>query len=173
MALRNGSRELPGGSSLAQLLAAHRGTRNKKRLPLLDVSQLLALADAHFARTGQWPTRKSGRILEAPGETWAAVDAALHHGCRGFPGDTSLARVLARHRGVRNRKALPRLTESQILAWAKAHRRRTGRWPREKTGPVTDAPGETWAGVNAALREGLRKLPGGTSLHRLLHERDG
>jgi hypothetical protein len=168
VALRDGYRGLPGGSSLAQLLAQYRHTRNKKRLPPLAVPQILVWADAYFARTGRWPTRHSGPVAEAPGETWAAVDAALINRCRHLAVGGSLAQLLAKHRGVRNRKALPRLRLKQILAWADDHHARTGQWPREKSGPIKAAPGETWAGVNAALREGLRGLPGGTTLHRLL-----
>ena len=39
-----------------------------------------------------------------------------------MPGGSSLPRLLAAHRGVRNRKQLPRLTERQIVRWARAHR---------------------------------------------------
>ena len=168
MALRDDYRGLPGGSSLAQLLAKYRHVRNRKRLPPFTVAQILLWADAFFARTGRWPTRHSGPVREAPGETWAAVDAALINRCRHLTVGCSLAQLLAKRRGVRNRKALPRLRLNKILAWADAHHARTGQWPREKSGPVEAAPGETWAGVNAALREGLRGLPGGTTLHRLL-----
>jgi hypothetical protein len=62
----------------------------------------------------------------------------------------------------------PPLSEAQILAWADAHRRRTGRWPSAATGPVREAPGLTWLAVNGALSKGLRGLPGGDSLARLL-----
>jgi hypothetical protein len=34
-----------------------------------------------------------------------------------------------------------------------------------------DAPGETWRGINLALLQGLRGLPGGSSLHGLLRAR--
>jgi hypothetical protein len=54
-----------------------------------------------------------------------------------------------------------------VLGWARAHCRRTGRWPTRRSGPVADAPGETWEEVHAALLEGLRGLPGGTSLAQL------
>jgi hypothetical protein len=40
----------------------------------------------------------------------------------GLPGGSSLARLLARERGVRNRCGLPPLTEAAILRWARAHR---------------------------------------------------
>jgi hypothetical protein len=61
-----------------------------------------------------------------------------------------------------------KLTVAQVLAWADAHRARTGAWPRRDSGPVDGAPGETWVNVNQAMQKGLRGLPGGNSLARLL-----
>jgi hypothetical protein len=60
------------------------------------------------------------------------------------------------------------LTEAMVLAWADAHYERTGRWPHGKSGPIPEAPGETWNAVNMALYEGHRGLPGRSSLSRLL-----
>ena len=54
-------------------------------------------------RTGKWPTKTSGPIPEAPGESWNAVTAALREGLRGLPGGSSLALLLAEKRGVRQR----------------------------------------------------------------------
>ena len=96
-ALHKGQRGLPGGSTLARLLAEHRGVRNHLRLPPLKVRQILAWADAYRQRTGKWPSRYAGTIAEAPEETWAAVDAALSQGCRGLPGKGSLPQLLAEH----------------------------------------------------------------------------
>jgi hypothetical protein len=79
--------------------------------------------------------------------------------------------LLARERGVRNVRDLPALTEKLILTWADLHRKRTGRWPTENSGPVADAPGEVWANVNTALLQGLRGLPGGSSLAVLIATR--
>lgn len=124
-ALRSGTRNLPGGSSLAQLLADERGVRNIKDVPPLNEEIILAWCDAHHKTTGKWPTAKSGRITGTD-EKWASVNQALLQGLRRVPGGSSLARLLALHRGVRNRKALPNLTEEQILAWADAHHARTG-----------------------------------------------
>jgi hypothetical protein len=81
--------------------------RNLGALPPLTTDQVLAWADAHKARTGHWPWKNSGRIADTLGETWQAVDAALYQGLRDLPGGSSLARLLAEHRGVRN-KAQPR-----------------------------------------------------------------
>src|SRR5262245_61677913 len=65
----------------------------------------------------------------------------------------------------------PALTTEQILAWADAHHARTGEWPRQRSGPVPEAPGLSWAGIDQALRYGRRGLPGGDSLARLLARR--
>jgi hypothetical protein len=163
-ALERGRRGLAGGSSLAALLAEERGVRNRKNLPPFRIRAILAWADAHQRRTGRWPTHLSGAIVEAPGETWGAIDSALWKGLRGLPGRDTLARLLERRRGVRNRRRLPHLTIARILAWADAHQARTGRRPTYKSGPIPGSNGETWAAVQAALRVGCRGLPGGDTL---------
>jgi hypothetical protein len=172
-ALRVGHRGLPAGSSLARLLAKHRWVRNRKALPAFTEERILSWADAYSARTGKWPTEQSGAIPEAPGETWMAVDAALVHGNRGLSGGSSLPRLLAAHRGVRNVGPLPALTEEQILAWADAYRHRHGKWPSVRSGSIEGTPGETWTAVQAALAQGVRGLAGGSSLARLLSARRG
>src|SRR5262249_53552264 len=102
MALVQGLRSLLGGSALAKLVAEHRGVRNMQDLPRLTFDQVLAWADTHHQRTGQWPTDRSGPVAEASGETWKAIDRALQQGVRGFPGGSSLARLLAAERDKRN-----------------------------------------------------------------------
>jgi hypothetical protein len=67
----------------------------------------------------------------------------------------------------------PKLTVEQIIAWAKAHRLLKGNWPSPVSGPIPEAPGESWSNVLSALRCGRRGLPGGKSLGRLLTERLG
>ena len=64
------------------------------------------------------------------------------------------------------------LAIEQILGWADEYHRRTGSWPTMKLARVARA-GETWQAINAALREGLRGLPGGSSLARLLAAASG
>jgi hypothetical protein len=65
------------------------------------------------------------------------------------------------------------LSISQVLAWADDHRRRAGRWPHGKSGPVQANPAETWDGINQALTVGGRGLPGGDSFSRLLARERG
>jgi hypothetical protein len=167
-ALRLGLRGLPGGSSLARLLAARRGVRNSTCLPHLTLKQILTWADDHLAKTGSWPKETSGAIAGANGETWFAVDRALRAGVRGFAGGSSLPQILARHRHVRNIQKLHPLTIKKILQWADAHQRRNARWPMSHSGRVTNADGETWSGINTALQAGRRGMPGGSSLARVL-----
>ncbi len=173
-ALANGFRGLPGDTTLARLLAEHRGVRNIQGLPPLTVKQILAWADAHHARTGKWPQHQAGPIPDSHGETWHAVNHALMNGRRGLPGGGTLADLLAEHRGVRNPANLPPLSVKQILAWADEHHQRTGQWPRSKTpGTIEGTVGETWRAVDTALEKGTRGLPGGSSLAKLLAEERG
>lgn len=166
-ALRVGHRGLPGGDSLPRFMQRHRGHRNKKACPRLTVNQVLKWADAHHRQTGLWPKRTSGRVAESPGETWAAIDRALHVGGRGLRGGVSLANVLTRRRGVPNVVTPPPLTAEQVLRWADAWHTLYGGWPSKGTGPV-GSTGETWAAVDNALRLGLRGMPGGSSLSLFL-----
>jgi hypothetical protein len=162
-ALREGSRGLPGGDSLARLLDRH-----YHRIRTLTVPQILEWADAHRTRTGRWPSSLSGPVVEAPGLTWAAVQVALRQGRRGLAGGSSLARLLRRHRGHKRR-----LTLKAILARADSHHEQTGTWPTYQFGAVADAPGEQWGAIANALRRGLRGLPGGDTLPRLLERYRG
>jgi hypothetical protein len=170
VALAKGLRGLPGGSSIARLLAEHRRKRHKHQLPLLTEEKILHWADAHHARAGEWPVIDGGPVEDAPGETWCAINHALSRGTRGLPGGDSLTRLLARERGARHRLEPPPLSEAQILRWADAHRARAGRWPTSESGRIPESPDDTWAVVNDALRVGRRGLRGGNSLARLIRE---
>jgi hypothetical protein len=173
-ALRYGRRGLPRGTTLARILAEQRGVRNPLALTRLTVRRILAWARAHHRRTGKWPNARSGPVAEAPTETWLGIDNALTQGLRGLPRGPSLALLLAEQLGVRTKAAIPRLTFEQILAWANAHYLRKGKWPNTESGPIHDAPGETWKAVAMALDQGHRGLPGGDTLYRLLQrERPG
>lgn len=91
------------------------------------------------------------------------------------PGGTTFFNLLAEHRGVRNVGNLPLLIIDQILSWTDAFRKRNGEWPIcrciEQSIPGTD--GERWFNIDQTLRKGLRGLPGGSSLAKLLAERCG
>ena len=100
---------------LANVLARRRGVRNRTNPPPLAEKQILAWADAHFATYGKWPTQASGMVHGAQ-VTWRAIESALTTGLRGLPGGASLARLLAKRRGVKNRAAPPahRTTDSAL-----------------------------------------------------------
>ncbi|MFM9959789.1 MAG: hypothetical protein ACKV2Q_01020 [Planctomycetaceae bacterium] len=170
-ALLTGTRGLPGGSSLARLLAEHRGVRNLQELPLLTVEQILSWGDAHNAVTGEWPNQKSGKVTGTD-ETWSGISNALRGTGRGLSGGSSLAKLFAEYRGVRNFKSPPPLTVEQILIWADAQMVATGEWPKSNSGKVTGTE-ETWAGINYSLTTGRRGLPASSSLAKLLAEYRG
>jgi hypothetical protein len=152
------------------LLAEERGVRNRSDLPPLTEEGILAWADAHRERTGRWPRVHDGPIENVPGETWSGVENALRAGIRGLPGGSSLAALLSERRGKSHHKNRPLLTFDQILKWVDAFHERTGLWPGQKSGDVEGAPGEKWVNIDHALRLGLRGLPGGSSLARLIKE---
>jgi hypothetical protein len=171
--LRNGGRGLPRntGDSLARLLMRRRGVRNVVHPPQLSERQIIAWVKEHRRRTGEWPLNRSGVVVAAPEETWIAVDLALRRGLRGLKGESSLARLLDEHFGVRNIRQLSRLSEKLILRWCDAHHRRTGAWPTRESGAVAEASEEKWSAIDMALRVGARGLSGGDSLARLLGRR--
>jgi hypothetical protein len=93
-ALVRGQRGLPGGLSLARLLADRRDVR-----PPLTFERILAWADAHHRAHGRWPTRSSGAVAGVHRETWNNIDMRLMRGERGLPRGWTLVRLLAEYRG--------------------------------------------------------------------------
>ncbi len=169
-ALRVGLHGLPGGDTLAGLLARERGAEpasGRYHRRVLTTEDVVRWAVLHRKRTGHWPTAASGAVVDAPGETWGALNQALMWGSRRLPAGSSLARLLSGYRDGDRGRQRPHLTLAQVLAWAEAHRSRTGRWPSAFSGPIPEAPGETWNAVNRALWGGTRGLPGGSSLAKL------
>jgi hypothetical protein len=164
MALLNGGRGLPERTSLARVLIEHRGARKKGHLPPFGREQILEWADHHYRQTGCWPTKRSGPVAAARGETWRGIDNALLFGYRGLPGGSSLAHALDQGGRGRSRP----LSLELILAWAVHHENATGRRPGRHSGAVAAAPGERWILIDNALRYGRRGLPGGSSLAQLL-----
>jgi hypothetical protein len=85
----------------------------------LTVAQILRWADEYRRRAGDWPGLKSGPVAGVPGLSWRGVDEALRNGYRGLPGGDSLARLLRRRKGLRERRGRPR-----SISWARAARLR-------------------------------------------------
>jgi hypothetical protein len=176
-ALRVGLRGLPGGSSLPRLLNEHRPARRRA----LSLETIRVWGEAHRAATGRRPHIASGAVAGAPGEKWSRIHWALREGRRGLPGGMSLKQLFGgpirtpeagsgseSESGSQSEVvAGPRLTIRRILAWGDAHRAASGAWPVRGSGAVAEAPGETWDGVDTALRRGLRGLPGAMSLRTL------
>lgn len=170
-ALQFGTRGLPGGDTLSRLLARNRGVRNRAGLPPLTIKKILRWADDHYRRFKKWPGQKSGPVIAAPGETWSRVVQALLTGGRGLPVKIPLGRLLFEQRGVRTVFSTPDLHINRILEWADAHHARHGHWPSKLSGPIEDAPGESWNAIHIALRTGTRGLDTGWTLSSLIRDR--
>jgi hypothetical protein len=132
------------------------------RKPPLTVPMILEWIDAHTKRTGVWPNKFSGPVADGNlGDNCRRIDNALKLGLRGLLGGYSLAKLLVETRGVRVKYYAPDLTETQIREWADRHFATTGDWPTEQNGAVPGEKGEGCHNIDAALRQGLRGLPGG------------
>jgi hypothetical protein len=158
-AMRKGARGLQGGDTLRDLLARHGFIVGSpaERLTNEAVEQAVR---ARVRREGRPPSRASGNAFVDFGFpiTWAEVDRfCLRNG-------SSLAMHAAKHKA----KAL---TEESILS-AVANRVARGQGlPHKASGDASDDFGfcQTWGAVDRLLRDGLKGLPGGSSLSDLLH----
>ncbi|MCH8823557.1 MAG: hypothetical protein IH984_08630 [Planctomycetes bacterium] len=173
-ALAKGGCNLPGGDSLAQVLARRRGVKFTRRSwPELTRAQILKWADYHLQCTGHWPDRDSGPVRAASGISWVTVDRYLKQGNKTLPGGLSLAKLLRDARNVWDGRGKPRLTTHRILKWAKEHFDATGHWPVTMSGKMIGRNNEDWAAIDMALRHGRRGLTGISSLSKLLTEHFG
>ena len=78
-----------------------------RRRPVLDIGQILRWADAVpcDARATYPNTQDRTHRVGTVDENWRAMEGALSKGRRGLRGGSSLARLLAEHRGHRNIQA--------------------------------------------------------------------
>jgi len=173
-ALAQGNRGLPGGSSLANLLYRKRGVRSPRNVPALSEDQIFRWARSHHNRTGRWPHLDSGKVKDAPAETWSALDLALARGTRGLRGRSSVAQLLASRDVKRSPQRRPALTVRQVLTLADRFFQAHGHWPHFfDSGPIDELPGDTWLTIDKGLRRGRRNLPGGRTLAGSLNKHRG
>jgi hypothetical protein len=137
----------------------------------IKAEEILAWADAHYARQGKWPTCDSGVIFGMV-RTWKSIDSRLRKGLQRPRDRTTLAKFLAKHRDARDGRSAPTLSETEILAWADAYFAANGKWPGQGSGRI---PGtrETWTAVHVAMQQGRRGFRRGSSLAQLLVHRRG
>lgn len=148
-------------------------SRTKRPRKIVPAETILAWADEYRKRNGRWPTRKSGPV-EGADVTWHAVYAALERGRWGFPGGSSLGKLLRKHgRPVHTwgMKDLRPLTLRQIESWALEYFKGKGKWPSLYSGSAYLPDGEKWRNINTALMFGRRGQPEGGSLAKLVKER--
>src|SRR5882672_7435911 len=105
--------------------------------PKLTEDQIVEWAKTHFQRFGRYPSGVSGPVIDASGENWQNIEAALRKGLRGLSGGDTVSRFLRRTVGKKRRMYKHVLSVDQIVVWAREHHTRTGRWPAVTSGPVT------------------------------------
>ena len=177
-ALWKGYRGFSGGSSLATLLQEEFNIKNHMNLPELTTTLILEWVSQYKEKYGEKPTRSSGIIefvcKKYEGITWAIVNAALEQGARGFPGGSSLPKLLQKKMNLKNNMNLPKLTTTLILEWVSQYKEKYGEKPTRSSGIIEFASSEykgiTWLSVDAALKRGSRGLSKGSSLARLIEE---
>jgi hypothetical protein len=69
----------------------------------LTEAQILGWARAYIVQHQRPPTRHSGPVDTARGESWGTTDEALKNGRRGLPGGSSVSQLLIEH-GLRKAK---------------------------------------------------------------------
>ncbi len=175
-ALRKERRGFSGGSSLATLVTEEFNIKNHMKLPNLTTTLIIEWATQYFSIHDKKPTRYSGIIefvsKEYEGITWAIVNKALEHGVRGFPGGSSLAKLIQKKLNIKNHMDLPKLTEEMIVKWISQYIEKHKEKPTKDRGIIEFASGTykgiTWGAVISALTKGGRGLPKGSSLATLI-----
>jgi hypothetical protein len=170
-ALYHGFRNLPGGSSLGNLVAERFGVRNYTNKPYLSIESINKWITEWHLREGSWPNRNSGVIPNSGGESWNAINHALINGSRGLHGGSSLAKFRNEHFDVPIQSGYKRrsmLTINEIIGWIAKWHDREGSYPNQKSGKIPESPTTCWVTINLYLVRGCCGLPGGSSLFKLI-----
>lgn len=94
--LERGNRGLPGGTSLAALLAEHRSHARGRHSPRLTIAMVVDWAKRHHKATGRWPTQQAIPIAGTD-ERWDNIAQCIRLGLRGFPEGWTLRKILDAH----------------------------------------------------------------------------
>jgi hypothetical protein len=140
---------------------------------LLTCEFILCRISEHVNRNGSFPCVMSGDVLGGfPGDTWSGYNMALTAGRRGLPGGSSLAKLMSEAvPGYCNPANKSDISHQFIVDRAREHMHIHHRWPSAHSGIVCGGnPGDTWLAYDTCLTRGLRGLPGGSSLAKLLSE---
>ena len=105
MSSRNGIEQQGGGTGSDREPGKTRDRRRwgrSLRRPM-TIREILEWADEHRRLTGRWPRNRSEPKGLPTGLTWSVIHSALAQGLRGLEGGSSLAQLLAEHRGCGGR----------------------------------------------------------------------
>jgi hypothetical protein len=167
IALKRGTRGLPGGSSVAKLFEKYFGIRNKTNIPKISEQCIIDYMIVFKDKYGYFPHAHSKENEMLPsGESWHGFDKALRNARRGLT-KTTLASLKEKYFGIKNILTLTKLFEKQITKWVIEHYNKYGEYPSKKTEINSLPNGECWRKLEADLAQGHRGLPGNNSLAKI------
>jgi hypothetical protein len=148
---------------------------------VLSTPMIIDWIRQYLACHGKKPKQTSGVIEFAGSEykniTWSAINAVLWKGGRGLPGGSSLAQLVEKEFGIKNRANIPLLTENKICEWIQQFIDKYKRKPIIADGVIEFAldeyAGETWGKINDSLMNGMRGMPKGSSLTKIIEKQFG
>ncbi len=109
-----------------------------------DVLDELAVSDPK-----EW-VRRTGNVMNCPGDTWNARDTILFKGGRGLEGDSSITQLIA----------------ERVRAAGERYKEEHGTYPDRDSGTFAEDPRLTWVDLDDAF---LNNKGAKSSLHRVFH----
>lgn len=162
------------GEGRAKKRAAPSGTNGILYVPVGAAAPI----DVEFAAAEVFPQLSFKRIhpiiqeMAAKGATRGEIAARLKQENmktrKGLPWTQRRVQAFCHKRRIMMNSYRPRYSLQEVLKWADAFHKRTGRWPNLNSGPISEAPGKTWGELNDYLRRGQWGLPRGRSLAVIL-----
>ncbi len=153
-AFGKGSRGLSSEYSVARLIKERAGL--DKDIP---ISELLKWCDNHFKEKGKYPRCTQDIIPNSGGLRWKQLDSLMRSGSRGFAKGTTLRKFLVKHRGERDMKNLPDLSEKRIKELLLAYYEKHNQWPKSSSEEIADPETkDSWQKISYAFVHGKRGL---------------
>ncbi len=173
--LKSGNLGLRASGGLASLLFEKRSVnfagKHKSKKNFTD-EYVLQLCDAFYEKNNRYPNSKDrDKLVDGEKFNWRVIVSAYSKGRRGLKKGMSIAKLLKKNRNVINKYSnqKPKLSIKEIKFWIKEYIKDNDKPPvaSEKKN-VKGQIDENWHNLDNALRIGLRGLPRGNSLAKLV-----
>ena len=181
--LRIGIWGLEGGSTLAQLRQKN-GLCDPYEFGTISEAQVMLWTKLYHEKTEEWPKQVSKDVWQKdeagqwqimPGLNWSQIHLWFNQGLRGFPGGYTLS-DLRQKNGLCDPYEFGQVSENKIISWMRQFEEKTGKWPKQSDKEVWEKDEEgkwraiprlNWSALELWLRQGMRGLPGGSTVSQL------